>query len=143
MSLASRLLGRLRRRLPHRMLGPMGERRVAWYFRLRGYRILERNFRCGEGEIDLIVRRGRRVAFVEVKTRQQLGKGSPGEAVDRRKQLRIGRLAARYLVAHTLPGCDYHFDVVSVFWDGLFFRIAHLEDAFQLEAVPGTPWRIR
>lgn len=121
----------------------MGERRAAWYFRLRGYRILERNFRRGDGEIDLIVRRGRRVAFVEVKTRQQIGKGTPAEAVDRRKQLRIGRLAERYLAAHELPGSEIHFDVVSLFWDGWTFRLTHVKDAFQLEAVPGYPWRTR
>lgn len=143
MKIASRIGDLLRRKIPHRALGPMGERRAAWYLRLRGYRVLERNFRWGDGEIDLIVRRGRRVAFVEVKTRQQTAKGTPAEAVDRRKQLQIGRLAERYLTAHALPGCSLHFDVISLFWDGWRFRLAHVKDAFVLEAVPGTPWRTR
>jgi len=76
-------------RIPSRELGRRGERRAAWFYRLRGYRIVERNLRMRGGEIDLIVRRGGLLVFVEVKTRQSLLAGYGVEAVDRRKKLQI------------------------------------------------------
>ena len=65
-----------RRTIPTARLGPLGERRAAWFYRLRGYTIVARNVRFRRGEIDLIVRRGRTLAFVEVKTRQSLTAGA-------------------------------------------------------------------
>ncbi|HVR42578.1 MAG TPA: YraN family protein [Thermoanaerobaculia bacterium] len=124
-------------------LGRAGERRAAWYLRLRGYRILARNVRFRDGELDLVVRRGRRVAFVEVKTRQQTRRGEALEAVDRPKQLRIAQLAERYCAANPLEACHLHFDVVTLFWTGWRFRIRHLEDAFVVLSEPGRPWRMR
>ena len=70
-----------------RELGRRGERRAAWFYRLRGYSIVARNVRLRNGEIDLIVRRRRVLAFVEVKARQSLAAGEGYEAVDRVKQL--------------------------------------------------------
>ena len=79
----------LRRRgaIPVAELGPIGERRALWYFRLRGYRIVARNVRLRRGEIDLIVRRGRTLVFVEVKTRQSLAAVFRGELVHFRPYL--------------------------------------------------------
>src|SRR5438067_8320498 len=64
-------------------LGRRGERRAAWFYRLRGYWIVARNERLRRGEIDLVVRRGKVLVFVEVKTRQSLTAGEGYEAVDR------------------------------------------------------------
>ena len=73
-------------RLPSRILGQRGERRAAWFYRLRGYRIVARNVRLRGGEIDLVVRRGRTLVFAEVKARQSLTAGYGVDAVDRRKK---------------------------------------------------------
>ncbi len=136
----NRLRRLLARPIPRERLGRIGERRALLYLRLRGYRLLERNARTRAGEIDLVVRRGRRVAFVEVKTRQQTRRGRPEEAVHRDKQLRIARLAERWCARPDLAGCHFHFDVIAVFWDGWLFRLRHLQDAFTVEGVPGRPW---
>jgi putative endonuclease len=68
----------------------------AWY-ETNGYEVVARNWRCSEGEIDLIARRGRTLVFCEVKTRSSEAFGSPAEAVGRVKQARLRRLAARFL----------------------------------------------
>jgi len=73
---------RSRTRLSTSARGRAAERRVAWYFRRRGYRILARNVRAGGVELDLIVRRGRRLVFCEVKLKEGPRFGDPLEAVD-------------------------------------------------------------
>lgn len=122
-------------------LGRRGEARAAWYYRLRGYRILERNLRLGRGEIDLVVQRGRQVAIVEVKTRQQVRAGEGFEAVDGGKQQRLAALADRYLAGRKFEGCEIRFDVVSLLWTGRRFRLTCFRDAFRCQADPRMPWR--
>ena len=77
-----------------------GERLAARHYRLRGYRILAANARAGGHELDLVVRRGRRLVFVEVKERAHEGYGGPVGAVDREKRRRVRRAAASWLQAH-------------------------------------------
>ena len=77
-----------------------GERLAARHYRLRGYRILAANARAGGHELDLVVRRGRRLVFVEVKERARGGYGGPAGAVDREKRRRVRRAAASWLQAH-------------------------------------------
>ena len=77
-----------------------GERLAARHYRLRGYRILGANVRAGGHELDLVVRRGRRLVFVEVKERAREGFGGPVGAVDREKRRRVRRAAASWLQAH-------------------------------------------
>jgi putative endonuclease len=137
----ARLLARLRRSFTPAALGRISERRAALLLRLRGYRIVERNLRFRDGEIDLVVRRGRRVAFVEVKSRQE--RGAPAEAVGAVKQMQVARLAERYLAGRRFEGCTLHFDVVTVFWNGWRFRVRHLPDAFYLEGRAGERGRAR
>ena len=137
----ARLAALFRRSYAPAALGKMSERRAALHLRLRGYRILERNVRFRDGEIDLIARRGRRVAFVEVKSRQD--RGSPADAVGAPKQAQVARIAERYLAARRFEGCTLHFDVVTVFWDGWRFRVRHLRDAFFLEGRAGEGGRPR
>lgn len=121
-------------------LGARGERRAAWFYRLRGYSIVARNVRLPNGEIDLIVRRGRTLVFVEVKTRQSLGAGEGFEAVDRRKQLQLVRLTEEYLSRHRHGG-EIRYDVLSLFWNGRRFVVQCFRDAFRPVADAHTPWK--
>ena len=121
-------------------LGRRGERRAAWFYRLRGYWIVARNERLRRGEIDLVVRRGKVLVFVEVKTRQSLTAGEGYEAVDRAKQLQLVRLAGEYLAKHRHRG-EIRYDVLSLFWTGMRFVIRHFPDAFRPVSDPRRPWR--
>lgn len=75
-----------------------GERRALWHYRLRGYRILGTNVRAGRYELDLIVRRGRTLLFVEVKQRDGSGFGGALGAVDAEKRRRVHRAAQTWLI---------------------------------------------
>ncbi len=127
-------------RIPSRLLGKRGERRAAWFYRLRGYRIVERNLHMRGGEIDLVVRRGGMLVFVEVKTRQSVAAGYGVDAVDRRKKLQIISLTSAYLARHPHDGEVRH-DILSLFWTGWRFVVSHYPDAFRPIADRFRPWR--
>ena len=87
---------------------------AAWY-QARGYQVLARNWRCREGELDLVVSDGAQLVFCEVKTRSSTAFGAPVEAVTEAKRLRLRRLAARWMQDHgPAPGRQVRFDVASV-----------------------------
>lgn len=98
-----------------RRLGEEKERFVCEWLKQRGYRILERNFRCRTGEIDIVAQEGGYLVFVEVKYRTGGAQGTPEEAVNRHKQWVISRTAlyflSRYCLAETTP---VRFDVAAV-----------------------------
>jgi putative endonuclease len=127
-------------RIPSRKLGRLGERRAAWFYRLRGYRIVDRNVRMRGGEIDLVVQRGRLLVFVEVKARQSIVAGYGVDAVDRRKKLQLISLTSAYLARHPHMGEVRH-DILSLFWTGWRFRITHFPDAFRPVNDRYRPWR--
>jgi putative endonuclease len=77
-----------------------GERRALAHYRRRGYRLLAANERAGRYELDLVLRRGRTIVFVEVKQRASEGFGGPLGAVDREKRRRVRHAAAAWLHAH-------------------------------------------
>ncbi len=110
--------------------GADGERAAERFLRRRGYTIVERNYRCPLGEVDLIALDGRTVVFVEVKTRRHAGAGSPYDAVDPRKQRQIVRVAEYYLTARRLHDRDVRFDVVGVWPEGGGLTCELLQDAF-------------
>jgi putative endonuclease len=95
-------------------LGLRGERIAARYLTDRGLRLLDRNWRCREGELDIVARDGDAIVFCEVKTRRQVGFGHPVEAVTPTKQRRLRTLAHRWLAAHEEHAPDLRFDVVGV-----------------------------
>jgi putative endonuclease len=98
-----------------RALGISGEDLTVRWYRDRGYRVLDRNWRCREGELDVVVTKGRLIVFCEVKTRRGTAFGAPFEAVTVTKQRRLRVLAARWLREHPQGGADLRFDVASVF----------------------------
>jgi putative endonuclease len=105
---------RTRTRLSTTARGRSTERRVAWHYRLRGYRILARNPRAGGVELDLI-RRGRRLVFCEVKLKESPRFGDPLEAVDFRKRQRLRRGAEAWLLANPQHGdLNVTFEVAAV-----------------------------
>ncbi|MGH2479647.1 MAG: YraN family protein [Ktedonobacteraceae bacterium] len=95
-------------------LGRIGERLAANALEERGYCILERNFRCRYGEIDLVAQENADLVFVEIKTRRGTVCGLPEEAVNARKARKLQEVAAYYLDGHNLPDCSWRIDVVAV-----------------------------
>ncbi|QCQ90632.1 YraN family protein [Rhodococcus sp. SGAir0479] len=98
-------------------LGAMGEELAAKALTEAGMQILDRNWRCRHGELDLVAVDGDAVVFVEVKTRSGLGYGTPAESVTYAKQRRIRMLAQRWLAASDRHWPAVRFDVVSVLVD--------------------------
>ena len=94
--------------------GARGEQRAVEYLREQGYRILERNYRCPLGEMDIIAREGKTVVFVEVKTRASDRFGSPQAAIGPQKQHRMTAIALYYLKAQGLLDGPARFDVAAV-----------------------------
>ena len=116
-----------------RELGDWGEEKAAQFLRRKGYQILDRNFSCRQGEIDIVAGKGGVVAFVEVKLRKNADFVEAREFVTARKQARI--LAAAQLWLH-VHACEKQprFDVVEIYApmgaDSLRVQIEHLENAF-------------
>jgi putative endonuclease len=94
--------------------GELAERRARRHYRLRGYRVLGTNVRAGRNELDLIVRRGRRVVFVEVKEKRGGGYGHPLEMVDDVKRERVRRAASAWLASNRNVGLLIAFEAVAV-----------------------------
>ena len=118
-----------------RDLALSGEDAAAEWYTAHGYEVLARNWRCRDGELDLIVRKARRYVFCEVKARTTDAFGVPAEAVTAAKQRRIRRLAARWLEDAPSRPTEIRFDVVAVL-DG---AVEVIEGAFCARARSGAP----
>jgi putative endonuclease len=114
------------------VLGRDGERVAEQFLKQKGFKIVERNYRCAAGELDLIVLDRRVVVFVEVKTRTGLSYGTPLEAVAYRKQQKMIQAAQYFLSEKGLHQRDARFDVVGVSWPGREPVVEHIENAFDL-----------
>lgn len=110
--------------------GKRGERLAAWYLFFHGYRILDRNWRCGRYEIDIVAKERRTgvLVFAEVKTRSGTDFGLPRDAVTPKKRLFLTRAAQGYLKQLGDLDARTRFDVVEVYAKPL--RIVHLPGAF-------------
>jgi putative endonuclease len=95
-------------------LAAQGEEIVARWYRSSGYEVLARNWRCPQGELDIVLRQGDLIVFCEVKTRTSTAFGAPVEAVTRIKQARVRHAAARFLEAGSERAGVVRFDVASV-----------------------------
>ncbi len=112
--------------------GKRGETLASHYLQEKGYQILETNFRALKGEIDIIARKDKEIAFVEVKSGRSQDFGLPLERVDARKQKQIAKVALAYLQSRRLEDVPCRFDVLSITEENGAIRIDHIENAFQL-----------
>jgi putative endonuclease len=94
--------------------GKEGEKIAAAYLKKNGYRIIETNFRCPIGEIDIVAKEKNDFVFVEVKTRKSIDLGYPEQAVGTRKQKKMSQLALWYLQERKIADTNARFDVVAV-----------------------------
>lgn len=111
-------------------MGRVGEDLAAGLYERIGFAILERNYRCSHGEIDIVARRGGLVVFCEVKTRATDYFGEPSEAVAGPKQARVRRLAGHWLKESRPGSTDVRFDVVSVMVRDGRAQVKHIPNAF-------------
>lgn len=108
------------------------ERLASEFLEHHGYRIVGANVRAGREEIDLVVRRGHLVAFVEVKGRGGARSGHPLYAIDHRKRSAIARVARDWIARHGRRGDIYRFDAVAVLPGTDGWRVEHIADAWRL-----------
>lgn len=113
----------------HLILGQKGEDIAARYLESHGYTVMDRNWRSGHKELDLVVTDGRTVVFVEVKTRTSADYGDPWSFVDDRKIRRIVNSADAYIRFNCLD-MDVRFDIVSITVQDGDFKVEHIEQAF-------------
>ena len=112
------------------IIGKVGEDRACQYLYEKGYDILERNFRCRGGEIDIIAKdKSGELVFVEVKTRRNLDYGRPSEAVNNLKRKHIHKVAKFYILKNKLNNPKVRFDIIEVLIRKTYF-IHHIKQAF-------------
>ena len=112
--------------------GELGERIAERWLRRTGWRVIQRRFRSGHRDIDLVMQCEGMIVFVEVKARRGDQFGQPVEAVNWRKQKELAKSAQIWIDRHGRPDEAYRFDVVGVLVSGERVRVRHVEDAFRL-----------
>jgi putative endonuclease len=110
--------------------GRVGEQLATQHLKEQGFTVLDQNYRCSLGEIDIVAARGPLLVFCEVKSRHSSRWGEPSEAVGWRKQQRLHRLAAAWLADRRPKFGELRFDVVSVVIREGVPEVTHLPDAF-------------
>jgi len=113
----------------HNILGQQGEDIAASYLEQKGYAVLDRNWRCGHKDLDLVVTKDNVIVFVEVKTRTGTEWGDPVDAVTDRKIRRIVNSADAYIRFNQID-MDARFDIVSIVVEDGEFKVEHIEQAF-------------
>ena len=110
--------------------GVQGEDMAVEYLKKKGYRIIERNFRFERGEVDVVAEDGDALVFIEVKSRRSKSFGAPHEAVTRKKQMQIRKVAGGYLFEKEVGDHYCRFDIIAIQYSGDSVKIEHFEDAF-------------
>ncbi len=123
---------RLEVRKARKQLGDTGEEMAARELMRRGYRVLERNWRCPEGELDLVAEQDGTLVFVEVRTRRGDRFGTPEESITPAKRAHLIASAQAYLQAHSLD-CDWRIDVIAIEMSsrGELLRVDMIENAIE------------
>jgi putative endonuclease len=118
--------------MDHLETGRAGEDLAASYLKKQGYRILERNYRCPYGEMDIIASEGGSVVFVEVKSRRSDHYGDPQNAVGVRKQKKLSLISLLYLNERNIPASNARFDVIAISMQAENVQVELIKDAFEL-----------
>ncbi len=113
-------------------LGAYGENLACEYLEKNKYKIIERNFRCKQGEIDIIAKDTNKneLVFFEVKTRSSFNFGRPAQAVNYYKQNHILSVAKYYIYKHSIKNTFLRFDVIEIFVEKYHFKIHHIKQIF-------------
>lgn len=111
------------------ILGKTGEEIARQYLIKNGYRLLVSNFRCRQGEIDIIAVDKNEIVFIEVKTRKNANYGCPVDAVNKRKQKHILNASKYYIYINNLENRDIRFDVIEVYKKDKFY-INHIKNIY-------------
>jgi putative endonuclease len=111
-------------------IGKYGEELASQYLQDRGYLILERNWRCNLGEIDIVAKDKNRIVFVEVKTRSGIGYGHPFEAITANKVSRMRKLAAQWCSQHQQMGAKVRLDAIAILIHSGRVAVEHLKQVF-------------
>jgi len=130
----------------HLKSGRFGEEMARIFLAKQGYEVLELNWRCRYGELDLICRDQQAVIFVEVKTRNTATLETPAEALNQRKQTKLIKSASLFLSQHRLWHAQSRFDLVSVYFQTHHCQVDHVPNAFSASHPVGSghthwqPW---
>jgi putative endonuclease len=116
-------------------LGKKGEELAVRFLKKRGYRIVDKNYVCKMGEMDIIAKEKDTLVFVEVKTRTSTIFGPPQLAVNPTKQMQLSKVALSYLKAKQLEDVKARFDVVAILLGPKGEEIELIKDAFELKYV--------
>lgn len=109
--------------------GRMGEEIAVTYLQQNGYQIIEKNFECRQGEIDIIAKEKNEIVFIEVKTRSSALYGLPKEAVDKIKKKHIYRSAEYYIYRKHLENYPIRIDVIEIYKKQGKFKVHHIKQA--------------
>ena len=110
-------------------IGDRGEDNAVNFLLANGYEVLQRNFRFGRAEIDIIAQKNAVIVFIEVKTRKNNNYGYPESYLSEPQQERIHLAAEEYVLQNEWQG-NIRFDIISILWDADAFNFEHFEDAF-------------
>lgn len=125
-------MGFLTKIMPNKRRGDLGEDAAARYLESCGLRVLDRNWRFRQWELDLVCRDGDTVVFVEVKTRRAGSMATPADGLNRKKQARLVKAASQYLTRNDLWDEPCRFDLAAVIDTGSSLDVEHVENAFDL-----------
>lgn len=111
-------------------VGKYGEDRACEFLERLGYQVIDRNWRCGVGEIDIVAKDQNSLVFAEVKTRTRVGFGHPFEAITSSKIRTMRQLVSEWCTANQSPGSHVRLDAISVLLTGGKVHIEHLKQVF-------------
>jgi putative endonuclease len=116
-----------------RQFGDIGEKIASNFLCINGYKIIEKNYRCRDGEIDIVARQRDTIVFIEVKTRKNLLYGTPEEAITPSKMMKLKAVAEQYEQTHENLPPDWRIDVVAIEINGAgkISRIELIENAIE------------
>ncbi len=110
------------------ILGKIGENIAIKYLENNGYKIVDKNFECRQGEIDIIAKEKNELVIIEVKTRKSLEYGNPVDAVDKNKRKHIYKVAEYYLYIKKLENMYVRFDVIEIYVKNKKAYINHIKN---------------